>query len=212
MTCIVAIISDEGMYLGADSCVTLADEILTVEIAQPKIWRMGDAIVGFRGTLDVLEAARSIEFKSIQPDGDEIEYVKDIAAAIEKCLKNKSIMATDTCECLVGYRNLLFQLSISQSVKILKPPVENYWAIGCAQAYALGSLSSTLEEGALVRISKALESCAAFDYRVKKPFTYIHSPLSRGTGYNDNLTAKPLTSSFRCQIASRYRMRASSGR
>jgi len=176
MTCIVGIKTTNGLYIGGDSAIS-SGNIVQI-IADPKIWKTGQFIIGFAGSLRVGQIMKyKMKIPPINQRNPTEYMVTGFVDAMRKVLKTAGAARELNKEeeqdnsFLVGFKGHLFEIDGVYGVCEVK---DNFTAIGCGSEYALGSLYSskgTPEE----RIQKALEASAHFCEGVKPPFDIIKS-------------------------------------
>jgi len=157
MTCIVAVVTPQGAWIGADS-LSSSDEGLASISATPKVSKFGDLLVGFAGNwrqgqrvFEVL--SRTIDptietiIKSFKPEGEELELL---------VVQDRRIFEVQA------------DLGIIESKKVKGFA---YGAVGSGAATALGALYLDHEdEGS---IGRALEATEEHNTKVRKPFIII---------------------------------------
>jgi ATP-dependent protease HslVU (ClpYQ) peptidase subunit len=172
MTCIVGIKSKTGIYIGGDSAVSTGDLVQTM--ADPKIWRKGQFIFGYAGTL---RAGQIIKYDmSIPPINNRLpmEYmVKSFTKSMRKCLKAAGAAREEHKEeenpnqFLIGFRGHLFEIDEAYGVCEV---ADEFVAIGSGTEYALGSLHTTKGMATGDRIIRALDAASYFCAGVRPPF------------------------------------------
>lgn len=177
MTCIVGIKSQNGLWIGGDSAVSSDNLVQT--IADPKVWKKGQFIIGFAGSLRV---GQIIKYKmKIPPINDRkpTEYmVCSFIDAMRKCLKAAGAAREDKKEeeqenqFLIGFRGRLFEIDEAYGVCEIN---DEFIAIGSGTEYALGSLYTTKGKQPEKRIWEALEASAYFCEGVRPPFHIVSS-------------------------------------
>jgi len=172
MTCIVGLIDNGVVYMGADSA-GVSGLSLSVR-ADEKVFINSSFIMGFTSSFRMGQLLRySLKPPKFHPDSDLNEYmVTDFIDAIRDCLK-KGGWATKDKETerggcfLVGYRGNLFKIDADYQVAI---PVQAFDACGCGADIALGSMYSNSTLSPLDRVRQALEAAELFSVGVRHPF------------------------------------------
>ncbi len=181
MTCIIALKKDDTIYWGADSCVSGYE---TRTMSRPKIFQIGDLVLGGSGTLRMLQVMEyHLVPKKHKKKMSDMEYlIRKIVPQIRKITKEHGQLADKQADgkgeqsgayFLMGYRNNIYELGFDFSVT---SPVENYDAIGSGQSYALGALFQPYVLGyenpiePLLAVKTALEAAEFFATGVRSPF------------------------------------------
>jgi len=172
MTCIVGIRSENGLYIGGDSAVSSDNLVQTM--ADPKVWRKGQFIIGYAGGLRV---GQIIKYKMKIPPFNKREpteyMVTGFVDAMRKCLKTAGAAREDKKEeeqenqFLIGFKGRLFEIDEAYGVCEVG---DEFIAIGCGTEYALGSLHATKGKNPEKRIWAALEASSYFCEGVRPPF------------------------------------------
>lgn len=180
MTCIVGLLSDGYVTIGADSLGS--DGWTGSEVHHPKVFKVGDFIIGgttsFR-MLDLLEYSLVIPDKRPWADEDMEKFMRTVFVdCIRTCLKNggfaeKNKEAESGGNFLVGYKDMLWQVQSDYSVL----SHGEYDSVGSGLSVAMGSLFSTAgtKMKAEDRVIKALEAAAHHICSVKGPFTLLNT-------------------------------------
>ena len=175
MTCIVGLVDDGRVWMGADSRSTSAsDWCLTTQ--SPKIIEKDGALFGCAGSPRIGQLIRySTTLPKRLPDDLDRE-VFEIVAAIQRGLREGNCIAVDggaetyDGTILLGYRGNLFLVSNDYSIT---QPRENYQAIGSGSPTALGALYATKGQEPETRIRIALEAAAQTSPYVSGPFVIM---------------------------------------
>jgi ATP-dependent protease HslVU (ClpYQ) peptidase subunit len=175
MTCIVGLKGPDGIYIGGDSAVSSHNLVQT--ICDPKVWRKGQFILGFAGTL---RAGQIIKYNLKIPPINQREptqyMVTSFVNAMRKSLKDAGAAREEHKEeehdnqFLVGWRGRLFEIDEAYGVCEV---ADEFVAIGSGTEYALGSLHTTRTDFAEERVKKALEAAAYFSESVRAPFHIV---------------------------------------
>ena len=175
MTCIVSIVDNGTVYMGADSA-GIAGLSITIR-KDPKVFTNGPFLLGFTQSFRMGQLLR---FKFDPPkqtvSQDDYQYlVTDFIDSIRKCFSVNGFgdkEATTGGNFLVGYKGKLYTIEKDHQVGI---PSVNYDAVGCGSDLALGSLHSTakLKLKPEERITMALEAAAEFSAGVAAPFIIL---------------------------------------
>lgn len=177
MTCIVALIDDDKVYMGCDSRATFGNtEIVNTNIE--KIFFKDDFLIGVCGNLRYLNLLR-YRFNPPKLENDLFiqEYLNVLFSdEIRSCLeKSKYSEEKDgiseipgNSRILVGYKNKIY--SIGSCYDVIE--LINYYAAGSGADYAMGSLETTKDMNLdpKERIELALKIACKFDSACSAPF------------------------------------------
>lgn len=174
MTCIVAIVEDEKVWMGADSA-GVAGYSRTVR-KDPKIFRIGDALIGFTSSFRMGQLlGYRLSLPKRHQDVSVDQYMHTVFIdAVRDTLKIGGYSANqngreDAGVFLVGYEGRLFKVESDYQIGESCFP---YQACGCGEDLALGSLHSTEGDPPNVRLEKALRAAEAFSAGVCSPFRF----------------------------------------
>jgi len=173
MTCIVGLKTEKGIYIGGDSAIA-SDENLIQTMADPKVWKKGQFIFGYAGTLRVGQVIKyNLKIPPVN-NREPTEYmVTAFVDAMRKILKKAGAAREEHKEeeqsnqFLVGFRGHLFEIDSVYSVCEI---ADEFVSIGSGTEYALGSLHTTKDLDPDYRIQKALEASSHFSSWVAPPF------------------------------------------
>jgi len=163
MTCIVGIVQDGKMWMGADTCVSFGDYYMNSE--EPKVFINKDIICGVAGPVIVRQELQyNIDLQFVLPD------IK--AHILTKILPSlKKVDDKDEAELLIGYKGKLYE---TNKGVLLCSSTKNYASVGAGYAYALGCLYTTRDcKDPEHRILLALEAAEQFSSSVKGPFNVL---------------------------------------
>lgn len=173
MTCVVGLVQDGLVHLGADSA-GVAGLSLTVR-SDEKVFSNGEFVFGFTSSFRMGQLLRY----SLVPPAPTSELPRFMATtfidAVRTCLKDGGY-ATKTSEqewggnFLVGVRGTLFEVGCDYQVG---EPVEGFAAVGCGFNIALGALYATKRMAVRRRLETALEASERFSAGVRGPFSYV---------------------------------------
>jgi ATP-dependent protease HslVU (ClpYQ) peptidase subunit len=171
MTCIIGLVEDGKVYMGADSIVTVGwgyDQDRT-----GKVFHKNGLLIGCAGPTrlgDLLHYHIDID-KKAEGQGSTDYVVSIVAEAIRACAKDRGIASITNNEensggaFLVGCYGNLYHIGQSYGVSI-----HEFWAIGTGGEHAIGAMAALPELPAEQRIMKALEISSSFVHTVKPPF------------------------------------------
>lgn len=178
MTCIVGLVDNGTVYIGADSA-TLSDLTRTIQ-EDFKIFKKKKFLIATSGACRLTQILR-YQFNPPEYSKKRYKSVTDYIAGdfIEGCrrclrengfsYKEKDQEFFDGCF-LVGFKDELFDISCDFTVM----KVNNYATLGSGRDIALGVLYS-VKGSPEERITKALEAAAAFNVGVAPPFKIMTS-------------------------------------
>ncbi|WP_412027910.1 hypothetical protein [Deinococcus yunweiensis] len=179
MTCIVAIVENNHIHLGGDTCSTAN---VAIEQSKGKLWRASNRMVF--GSCGDTRAANVLQFGFTPPartEGQTLDAYMYLtfAQAVRAFLKEHiHVGVRDNSEdsgvwLLVGWHGRLWQLYPNYC---LTESAEPYAAIGSGGEVALGALH-TLHAWATTdvttRLTFALDAAAKFCFGVRAPYTYL---------------------------------------
>lgn len=173
MTCIVAVKQKDGrIFMGADSA-GVAGLRLSIR-ADQKVFKKGSMIFGFTWSFRMGQLLQYNLKIPDHPKGMEtyMYMVTVFIDEVRRCFKDGG-MATKTNDAeaggvfLVGYRGRIFDI---QSDYQVAERCDDFDACGCGADIALGSLISTEEFDAKMRVGIALEAAERFSSGVRRPF------------------------------------------
>ena len=173
MTCIVALETARGVWIGADRAAS--DDFTTSTMGLPKVYRNGPLTLADCGdfrTGQLLQYALEVPVDTIDDDLDRWVAV-DLATAIRQAFKRngwqrKDKGVADATSLLMAVRGRCYEIQSDYS--FLRNASGEY-AIGSGTYHALGSLHSTRDwKKPKDRIMAALEAAAEHVVSVSGPF------------------------------------------
>lgn len=172
MTCIVGLIANDTIYMGADSA-GVAGSSLQVR-ADQKVFVKGEFIMGFTTSFRMGQLLRyKLQIPNYQKGIDIFEYmVTSFIEAVRICLRDggfaeKKEEKEKAGTFLVGFQGRLFRIENDYQVcETLLP----YNATGCGEDIALGVLFANGHLKPEERILQALEAAEQFSSGVRRPF------------------------------------------
>ena len=175
MTCVVGLVHDGKVYLGADSAGVNGYSV-TVR-ADEKVFTNGAFTIGFAGSFRLGQLLRySLKPPARSPCDDVREYMATrFVDAVRECLKNGGYACRENDqevvggEFLVGHAGQLLHVDSAYSVGIA---MDGFAAMGEGEEVALGSLFSTRTRDldAHQRLHLALSAAEHFNGAVRRPF------------------------------------------
>lgn len=182
MTCIVGLVYNNDVYMGADSAGV--SNLNLALMTQPKVFRNKDFLIGYTTSFRMGQLLQySFIPPTTRPKTNIYKYmVGDFVDAVRCCFKGGGFASKDkevesAGTFLVGYHGRLFR--IEDDYQVLER-LNGYDAIGCGTDFALGSLLTTeiassqygtqMQINPNRRIYQALLSASTFSAAVSKPF------------------------------------------
>lgn len=173
MTCIVGIVEQKKVFIGADSAGVAGMAVTSRK--DSKVFKVGDFVIGCTSSFRMIQLLRfSLTPPKRHQDQDVYEYMCTVFIdAIRSCFKDGGYAELhDSAEqggtFLVGYAGRLFRIDSDYQVG---ESHDDFQSVGCGEPYALGALSimdKTLT--AQYRVKKALEVAAYHSAGVRSPF------------------------------------------
>jgi ATP-dependent protease HslVU (ClpYQ) peptidase subunit len=169
-TCIVGIAHKGVVWMGCDSMAST--DYHKARMRAPKIFRVGDMLVGVCGSLRARDVVETVALPSrAESETNDRDYlVRSYIPALRTAMKDAGVLSTDdgvddfNGGMLVGYRGRVYQVFADFA---LMEHAE--WATGSGGEYALGSLFSTSGDPAK-RIKTALQAACEFSPSCGPPF------------------------------------------
>lgn len=170
MTAIVAVVASQRVVVGADSCVSWGDSVMLT--GDPKVWRIGSAIVGLAGEIRLLNALE-LDMK-VQPPPRRGNFrrwmAREFAPAVAEVLEDVPVKKR-VLSVLVAYRNQIATMDGELGFNLAG---DGYAAIGSGMPFALSALHATQSiqdpEERAMRVMQAVERhCPS----VRAPFTVL---------------------------------------
>ena len=195
MTCIIAYIDKQGVYIGGDSAAVDEGDLSYNIRSDEKVFAKGEFIFGYSTSFRMGQLLRYKLRIPAHPKGmDNSQYMITLFVdAVKKCFEDNDYtdMMTDTGgNFIVGYKGTLFTILSDYQVA---EPKENFAALGCGDAFAIGAMFALtfaekdankripgdvepkrfVEKDPIKKMEIALNAAVAFSMGVKPPFTYV---------------------------------------
>jgi hypothetical protein len=186
MTCIVGLVDDSGVYLGADSVGADVSQYLTRTRKDSKVFykrsegsEVDNFLIGFTTSFrmgQLVQHSFIIPEPPVEQDKIFGYLCTKFVDALRKTLSDGGYMSVENKreeggEFLVGFSGRLFCVGSDFQVA---EHTEGYDAIGCGYAYALGSFFTTSgQDTKSARVLMALEAAAKFSAYVQGPFNIL---------------------------------------
>jgi hypothetical protein len=172
MTCIVAVVKDGVVWMGADSAGVSGYAITARR--DPKIYKVGEMMFGFTSSFRM---GQLLGYKFTPPEHPEDMPIERYMCtlfvdALRTTLKEGGYASiNDGVETagnfLVGYRGHIFNVNDDYQVG---ENIVQFDAVGCGADIAVGSLYSTDKLSPAKRLTVALEAAEMFSAGVRGPF------------------------------------------
>jgi ATP-dependent protease HslVU (ClpYQ) peptidase subunit len=172
MTCVVGIIHQGAIYMGADSAGVAGLELQ--RRADAKVFVKTDLLFGFTSSFRMGQLLRySLSIPKRHPDKDVMEFLTtEFVDALRGCLKGGGFARKDSeveqaGVFLLGYAGRLFRIEGDYQVAELLQP---FHACGCGESYAMGAMYATPGMPPRARIELALRAAEEHSAGVRGPF------------------------------------------
>lgn len=178
MTCIVALLDKDTLYMGGDSA-GVAGLSITIR-KDPKVFLNGHFLIGFTTSFRMGNLLR-YKFKPLEQTAQQsdMEYmVTTFIDTARTCFKENGFGDKEGSEggtFLVGYRSQLYTIGTDYQVAI---PADAYDAVGSGADLALGAMYANQKSKLTPeqRVIQALEAAATFNAGVAAPFYVLKLP------------------------------------
>lgn len=176
MTCIVGVVDEGRVFIGADSMAGNTATYLVTPRVQPKVFRNGEMLIGYTTSFRMGQLLQySFKPPVRRQDQDVSEFFcVDVVNALRDCFKEAGFAGKQNEReeggvFLVGYEGRLFVIESDYQVG----EYAEYMAVGCGESLAIGSLASTVGRKGADRATKALEAAAKHCAFVCGPFVVM---------------------------------------
>jgi len=174
MTCIVGLVSDGHVYMGADSASVSLNQLTCRPTRIRKLFRRGPFLIGYTTSFrmgQLLEHWLEVPEQS-SSQSDQEYMVKEFVEAARELLKKKGFSTVDSNvesggTFLVGYHGCLYTMHEDFQIGAM---ADDFDSVGCGYQFALGALAASPHLKPQNRIRKALEVAAHFSAGVTGPF------------------------------------------
>lgn len=168
MSCIIGLIQNKIVYLGADSFAT-TDEGDRRPIIANKLFKNGKYLIGFAGSVRGGRILADPSFKLPVNIWKLPDRLQEIFTKKGCVVQSENCGLIHPCNFLIAYKGKLFEI---MSDFQLSEVDGNFTAIGSGSSYAMGALFA-LQKTSLKpeqRITRALEATSFFTTTVGPPF------------------------------------------
>jgi ATP-dependent protease HslVU (ClpYQ) peptidase subunit len=179
VTCIVGIVDDGSVYMGADSA-QIAGWRSRVN-GPSKMFRHGDLLMGVAGSN---RASQLLQYNLVIPEHpagmDTRQWlITAFVPAVRVCLKEggfakkeNEVESTTDGVALIGYRGALWTLHTDYQIASYR---DAFTVIGCGDEHALGALAALVGDPLppTEKLRRALQVAADLNMGVRPPFDYV---------------------------------------
>ena len=185
MTAIVGIIQDGEVWIGGDGVTAFGYYVMPSR--QPKVFRVGEALVGVSGSPRVGQLLRlAVETAPCPPDADPYKWLcLDFSTALRTVVNEHGAMKTEEgaddikSHALIGIRGRLFYMD---GLFAIYESSRGYEACGGGSEVVMGSLITSHHMVGVTpeqRIRWALEACFEVMPSIGPPYTIDHLPVEK---------------------------------
>lgn len=177
MTCVIGLVQDGKIYMGADS--QASDGWNKRTVARPKVFKTDRFLIGYTSSFRMGQLLQyQLEVQSQNSESDYIYMATTVVESVRHCLKKHGWSKVENNQeeigsFLVGYNGGLYE--IQPDLSILEH-TDGFDAVGVGREYALGAMMALEEMPPKARICQALEIVAMFSNGVSAPFTVLEGP------------------------------------
>lgn len=172
MTCIIGLIHDGRVYMGADSMSASGWDARTTKLK--KVFRLkGKFLIGYTTSFRMGQLLEHRLEVAAQNGEDDMAYMVTVfVEAVRSLLKDNGFSKVDNNketggQFLVGYNGRLYLVDSDFQVN---EHADGFDACGCGQDYALAAMKALEDLPPRERIKRALEIVASFSNGVQGPF------------------------------------------
>lgn len=177
MTAIAAIKENGKVWMGGDSAGVAG---LSLQLrSDPKVFKNGEFLIGYTSSFRMGQLLRFQFHPPTANEGqDKFEYmIQKFIPEVRSCLKSHGFATVESGQesfgqFIVGWRGSLYFVDSDLQVAEMRT---EYFACGCGQELALGSMFSTEGKQPKARIETALKAAEAFSAGVRGPFTILQA-------------------------------------
>ena len=183
MTCVVGIVQNGKVYMGADSAS--ASGWTTRASETPKLFKRGPYMIGYTSSFRMGQILHHmVDLPEAEGEYTEAFMVTRFVEAIRAKFKELGFAKIDSNEetggeFLVGVGGKLFH--IESDFQVQSYP-DGMFAVGCGCQYALGAMQAREYEDGPTRIYAGLRAAEYFSDGVSKPFVVLYGTVADGGG------------------------------
>jgi len=178
MTCIVALVHENKVYMGGDAAGS--DGTVLQLVSHPKVFKLGEFLIGYTSSFRM---GQLLEFNLEVPASaelDDLRYmVRTFIPAVRKCLADggfskKNNEQEEGGTFIVGYRGKIYEVGSNYHCLLLQ---DKYLACGSGYTFALASIETYISQvdgwEPVKAIEEALRVAAKFNPDVRPTFTVL---------------------------------------
>jgi hypothetical protein len=176
MTCIVGLVDNGNIIMGSDSLISTNGWEVSL-LAQPKIFRLGEMLIGVAGKLRLLQLVEhELKLPDIGNGESPMHYmISGFVPALMQLLEKAGFIEIESGtkrmdgNLIIGFRGHLFTIAIDFAVQ---EDLHGYDVIGGC-SHALGSLYTSERAVGMTpkgRVMMALSAAECFDASIREPF------------------------------------------
>lgn len=175
MTCIVGIVEGAKVWIGGDSAMSNMDTHELAACANPKVYRVGEFLIGCAGSLRVGDALRyELDPPKHPRRMDAGRYMRTLFInAVRETLRKAGTLQkaheVEQCDAhlIVGYRGRLFVIEDDLHIH---ETTDSYVSVGSGSSVAHGALAVSSGVAPRKRILNALNASERYTASVRRPF------------------------------------------
>lgn len=172
MTCIIGLVHDGKVYMGADSMSASGWDARITNLR--KVFKLRDKfLIGYTTSFRMGQLLEHRLEVATQNGEDDMAYMVNVfAEAVRSLLKDNGFSKVDNNketggQFLVGYNKRLYLVDSDFQVN---EHADGFDACGCGESYALAAMKALEDLSPKERIKKSLEIAAYFSNGVQGPF------------------------------------------
>ena len=169
MSCVVSIVKNGKIYMGADGFATTGDGEKRSIVAN-KLYFNREYLIGYTGSV---RTGQIIGPKFFDPPGNVYEMPDAIRVHLLErgagIINGENQMHLNACNFLIGYNGRLFEILIDYQLNEIRG---DFTAVGSGAPYAMGSLFATKRwNSPEKRVLNSLKAASEYDRSCGLPFT-----------------------------------------
>jgi len=168
VTCIVALVEDNTIYMGGDR--SASDDISIVSMKKPKVYIRDEWIYGYAGTIGIGQLMNYIDLPS--PEGDIEKLIRlDICNSLKSAIDTYARdVENDETGFLIGAKGRLFEFNVSDW-GVLEI---DQTSIGSGSQIAFGSLYTSIDNNPIDRIGLAIGAAITYSPSCQGPIDVLY--------------------------------------
>jgi hypothetical protein len=168
VTCIVALVEDNTIYMGGDR--SASDDISIVSMIKPKVSIRDEWIYGYAGTIGIGQLINYIDLPS--PEGDIEKLIRlDICESLKTMIDSHARdIENDDTGFLIGAKGRLFEFNVSDW-GVLEI---DQTSIGSGSQIAFGSLYTSIDNNPIDRIGLAIGAAITYSPSCQGPIDILY--------------------------------------